>query len=128
MPMPVKLQPIKFVTPKLSEEAQWSIDDDVYEAGTTSCCGISELDLNELINIYDAFKKKDNPFHLVNADIKHQLRGVKDKRLVLCSVLQNKNYEWMIPHLKKLGFRQLGEPYKNENSGNVVIPFAARMP
>lgn len=111
------------------------------------CCGIHELNMEDLgINgeEYDEDGDKyvvpDYPFSVASIAShisSFLLDTVKDSRMIFCgvptAVMEDSQYNISFylkarKALRRLGFREVGAPYKNENSGNEIVAMVVRMP
>lgn len=102
------------------------------------CCGLHELDFNDMNRQWNDIKNKvEEDFDKLIARYIDESIGPGDNRMTfvgiptrvgLNSQYNIEFYRKLRTTLKKFGYIELCEPYKNVNSGNYIIAMAGQLP
>lgn len=108
------------------------------QRGDTVCCGVDELNFQGLNNAHwrDYHGTKHWP-ELIAKYIDMGCERRDDERVVFIgiptqvgnhSMYDIRFYKELRKILNEFGFRELGRPYRNRNSGNTIVALAGQMP
>lgn len=103
------------------------------------CCGMDELNFQELQKYWDRYKDDAEAFEaLVAKTIETAPRNdVSDKRVLVVGIPTKVGgdsqynldfYNKLREVLESFGFIALSAPYKNKNSGNTIVAMAGQLP
>lgn len=102
-----------------------------------TCCGLDELDFTRCQDHWDRYKNNKKVFLEWISCYIHWSVGQSDKRILIVGIPTKVSthsqydiafYRLLAYTLKSIGFKQVGSPYKNENSSNTIVALVGQLP